>query len=84
MNPSVIESGICTPITNYLNQKNFDQKQLNEMLVPKLNNLKREKESFNENINRNVYHNRNKSNNINISETSNFSLKNNSSIFQSK
>jgi len=87
INPSAIESGICTPITNYLNQKNFDQKKLNEMIVPKLNNLKREKDNSNSNegfANRNIYHNRNQSNNFNISEISNFSLKNNSSIFQGK
>lgn len=85
MNPSAIESGICTPITNYLNQKNFDQKKLNEMIVPKLNNLQREKDISNKGLaNRNMTHNRNQSNNFNISEISNFSLKNNTSIFQGK
>lgn len=87
MNPSAIESGICTPITNYLNQKNFDQKKLNEMIVPKLNIIKREKDNLNSNegfAKRNLYHNRNQSNNFNISEISNFSLKNNTSIFQGK
>lgn len=83
MNPSSVQSGICTPITNYLNKKNFDQNQLNALLVPKLNNLKKEKDTSNEN---NIHkdHNRNGSdNNFNISEISNFSLKNNTSIFQS-
>jgi len=83
MNPSVIESGICTPITNYLNQKNPDRNLINDFVIPKLNNLKRDKEYSNEGVAYKNSNNPNSSNNMNTSGISNFSLKDNSSIFQS-
>ena len=86
MNPYFIESGIYTPITNYLNHKNyFDQKKLKEIIVRKLNNPKNEKDNSNSIeafVINNLNHYRNQSNNFNESEISNFSLKNHMSIFQ--
>ena len=84
INPSAIQSGICTPITNYLNKKNFDHRKLNEMVGPKLNCLQRENEYYSNEIQNTNINQNNSDNNFNMSGISNFSLKNNTSFLQSK
>ena len=69
MIPSNIESGICTPIGNYFNNKNIENKKLNDLVSSKLNNLnKNQKSNYG-----NYYNSGNK---FKVGEISNFSLKN--------